>query len=148
MQDIYHTQECTKCKVLEYKTKKLERQIRHLRDEQLLNQTTFLPFKPLAEVTQEQLQKGLAEINKLMSLVPSMQEAITQATGGVSGAQASLKKLNDVVGQDSSITAKQKKSVWTSPLVVSLRESVVSEASVFGSEGELEHSMENKHSHS
>lgn len=139
MQDTYHTQECTRCKILEHQIKKLERQRRHLKDQQLFNQTAFLPFKPLAEVAQEQLQRGLAEINKLMTLLPSMQEAITQATGGISGAQASLKKMNDVLGQDD-IMAKQKKAVWVPPHIAS-RESVVS---VFTSEGEFEGSIESK----
>ena len=82
------------------------------------------------------------EISKLMTLLPSMQEAITQATGGISGAQASLKKMNDVLGQD---MAKQKKAVWLPPHIASesLRESVVSEVSVFASEGEFERSIEN-----
>ena len=100
-----------------------------------------MPFKPLAEVAQEQLQRGLAEINKLMTLLPSMQEAITQATGGISGAQASLRKMNDVLGQD---IATQKKTVWAPPQVASLRESVLSEVSVFASDGEFERSTENQ----
>ena len=136
-----YTQECTRCKALEHQIKKLERQKRHLKDQQLFSQTTFLPFKPLAEVAQEQLQRALTEISKLVTLVPSMQEAITQATGGISGAQASLKKLNDVLVQGT----KQKKTAWTPPQVAtSLRESVVSEVSVFASEGELERSIESQ----
>ena len=129
--------------MLEHQIKKLERQRRHLKDQQLLhaNQTTFLPFKPLAEVAQEQLQRGLAEINKLMTLLPLMQEAITQAMGGISGAQASLKKMNDVLGQD---VAAQKKAVWVPPQVASLRESVLSEVSVFASEGEFKKSIESQ----
>ena len=88
-------------------------------------------------MAQEQLQRGLAEINKLMTLLPPMQEAITQATGGISGAQASLKKMNDVLGQD---MAMQKKALWALPQVASLRESVLSEVSVFASEGEFDRS--------
>ena len=70
-----------------------------------------------------------------------MQEAITQAMGGISGAQASLKKMNDVLGQD---VAAQKKAVWVPPQVASLRESVLSEISVFASEGEFERSIESQ----
>ena len=92
-------------------------------------------------MAQEQLQRGLAEISKLMTLLPSMQEAITQATGGISGAQASLKKMNDVLGQDMAV---HKKAVWAPLQVASLRESVLSEVSVFASDGEFERSIENQ----
>ena len=70
-----------------------------------------------------------------------MQEAITQATGGISGAQASLKKMNDVLGQDMAV---QKKAVWAPPQGVFLRESVLSEVSVFASDGEFERNIENQ----
>ena len=84
MQDSYHIKQvCTRCKVLERQNKKLERQNRQLKEQQEINQATFLPFKPLAEVAQEQLQRALTENDKLRKLVPLMQEAVIQATGGI-----------------------------------------------------------------
>ena len=139
MQDVdqYHSaQECTRCKALERHNKKLERQVRHLKDQQDFNSTTFLPFKPLAEVAQEQLQRALTEMNKLIRQVPLMQEAITQTSGGIAATQASLKKMNDVLVQGTN--QKKTAAVATSPLSASMRSSTVSETSTVASEAELE----------
>ena len=85
---------------------------------------TFLPFKPLAEVAQEQLQRAMVEMGKLEELAPLMQ-AMTQASTGISGAQATLKKMNDMLVQG---TKTMKAAATRSP--PPLRDSTASEASV------------------
>ena len=137
MQDSYHIKQvCTRCKVLERQNKKLERQNRQLKEQQEINQATFLPFKPLAEVAQEQLQRALTENDKLRKLVPLMQEAVIQATGGISGAQSSLKKMNDMLVKGIA----QKKAARTAQLshFESIRDSVFSDTGIFVSEREPE----------
>lgn len=141
MQEVHlPAQECTKCKVLERQNRKLERQIRQLKEQQDFNQTTFLPFRPLAEVAHEQLQRALTEMNKLIKQVPLMQETITQTSGGITAAQVSLKKMKDVLDQGSKtrimVTAVSRMHS------VSLRSSVVSGASLYVSEDGLEKDKE------
>ena len=128
--------------MLERQNRKLERQIRQLKEQQDFNQTTFLPFRPLAEVAHEQLQRALTEMNKLVKQVPLMQEAITQTSGGITAAQVSLKKMKDVLDQGS----KTRTMVTAVPRMhsVSLRSSVVSGASLYVSEDGLEKDKENQ----
>ena len=96
-------QECTRCKVLELENKRLEKQCRQLKEQQELHQTTFLPFKPLAEVAQNQLQRAVTEGNKLKELLPSVQEAVTladQINCQILAVQISLGKMNDMLAQE------------------------------------------------
>ena len=99
-QDTLGAQECTRCKVLELENKRLEKQCRQLKEQQELHQTTFLPFKPLAEVAQNQLQRALTEGNKLKELLPSVLEAVTQTNCHISAVQISLCKMNDMLVQE------------------------------------------------
>ena len=105
MQGVYGAQECTRCKILERRFKALEKKHTKLKEQQELFQTIILPFKPLAEVAQDQLKRALTEGNKLKELLPSMQEAVTQTTGQISAVQVSLQKINDMLTEG---TAMQK----------------------------------------
>ena len=105
MQGVYGAQECTRCKILERRFKALEKKHTKLKEQQELFQTIILPFKPLAEVAQDQLKRALTEGNKLKELLPAMQEAVTQTTGQISAVQVSLQKINEMLTEG---TAMQK----------------------------------------
>ena len=55
-----------------------------------------IPLKLLTEVIEEQLGGVLTGCDKLKQLLPSMQEAVTQAACQCYGAKTSLKKMNDI----------------------------------------------------
>ena len=112
----------------------MERQNRLLKEGQELYQTMILPFKPLTEVAQEQLQRALTESDKLKQLLPSMQEAVIQTTCEVSAVQTSLRKMNDVLVQ----ITKQKKTLQMMPPALSSRDSIISEGSAYAGEGEVD----------
>ena len=90
-----HIHECTRCKALERQNKKLEKQNRRLTKQQEAYQN-IVPLKLLAEVIEEQVGGALIGCDKLKQLLPSIQEAVTQATCQFSGAKTSLKKMNDI----------------------------------------------------
>ena len=75
-----------------------------MKEQQEFYQTTFLPFKPLAEVAQDQIERALTESNKLGELLPSVQEAVTLTTCRISAVQTSLRKMNDMLANKATET--------------------------------------------
>lgn len=80
--------------------KKLEKQCLQFKEQQKVYQSIILPFMPLAEVAQEQLERAAKEGNQLKKLLPSLQDAVTQTTCQISAVQLSLSKMNDMLAQE------------------------------------------------
>ena len=126
-------QECIRCKVLERRNKKLERQCRELKEQQDVYQNIILPFTPLAEVAQEQLQRAMTEGNQLKELLPQLQRAVTETTCQMSAVQVSLGKMNEMLAQEQ-LRVKAKEAGREGRMLFegySARNSIISESSVY-----------------
>lgn len=117
---------------MERQKKKLEKQCLQFKEQQEVYQSIILPFTPLAEVAQEQLERALVQGNQLKKLLPLLQDAVTQTTSQISAVQLSLSKMNDMLAQEKKKAKEREKAGQSS------RDSIISDGSAFTADGETD----------
>lgn len=85
--------------MLERRNNYLEKRCQELKQQQKVYETVILPFKPLAEVAQEQLQRAFTEASNLTQLLPTLQESVTKTTTQITAVQVSLDKMNNMLAE-------------------------------------------------